>query len=55
MSDLLKYYNLKEVADYLKMSEDHLRRLARSGKITGRKVGSRWFFLPDSINAYIGN
>jgi excisionase family DNA binding protein len=50
---LLKLYTIKEVADHLQLSPEHLRRLVRSKKITGRKLLGRWVFSPIDINNFI--
>lgn len=36
---------LLEAAALLKMSAEGLRRLAKAGKVPGRKAGKRWLFV----------
>jgi excisionase family DNA binding protein len=44
---------LKEAADFLNMSPEALRRMAKAGEIPGAKIGKSWvFYLPDLV-AYI--
>lgn len=45
-SDIL---TIKEVAEYLKLTEKTAYRLAAEGKIPGFKVGGSWRFRQDEI------
>ncbi len=44
---------IKEVADYLKLTERTLYRLVQEGKIPGFKVGSSWRFKRVDIERWI--
>jgi excisionase family DNA binding protein len=44
---------LKEVADYLKLTERTLYRLTQDGKLPGFKVGNSWRFRLRDIDAWI--
>jgi len=44
---------IKEVADYLKLTERTLYRLVQEGKIPGFKVGSSWRFKRADIEDWI--
>ena len=44
---------LKEVADYLKLTERTLYRLTQDGKLPGFKVGNSWRFRLRDIEAWI--
>ncbi len=44
---------IKEVSDYLKLTEKTAYRLAAEGKIPGFKVGGAWRFKRGDINAWI--
>jgi len=44
---------LAEVAEYLKMSSSTVYRLARQGKVPGRKIGGTWRFSRRVIDAWI--
>ncbi len=44
---------IKEVADYLKLTERTLYRLVQEGKIPGFKVGSSWRFKRADIERWI--
>ncbi len=44
---------IREVADYLKLTEKTAYRLAAEGKIPGFKVGGSWRFRRDEIEAWI--
>ena len=44
---------LKEVAEYLKLSELSLYRLLRKRKIPGFKVGQQWRFTKDALDKWI--
>jgi excisionase family DNA binding protein len=43
-----------DTAYLLHISMDRLRELARTGKIGHRRVGNRYYFSADEINAYRG-
>lgn len=42
-----------EVAEFFKMTEGTVRRLAREGSLPGRKVGGEWRFLRKSIETFL--
>ena len=44
---------LKEVADYLKLTEKTAYRLAAEGKLPGFKVGGRWRFKREDVEKWI--
>jgi excisionase family DNA binding protein len=44
---------IKEVSDYLKLTEKTAYRLAAEGKIPGFKVGGAWRFKRGDIDAWI--
>ena len=44
---------MKDVAQYLKVTERRLYRLAREGKIPAFKVGASWRFKRAYIDAWI--
>jgi excisionase family DNA binding protein len=44
---------LKEVADYLKLTEKTAYRLAAEGKLPGFKVGGAWRFRSADLEAWI--
>ena len=44
---------IKEVAEYLKLTEKTAYRLAAEGKIPGFKVGGSWRFRQKEIDAWI--
>jgi excisionase family DNA binding protein len=43
---------IKEVAEYLKLTEKTAYRLAAEGKIPGFKVGGSWRFRRDEIEQF---
>jgi len=45
---------IREVSDYLKLTEKTAYRLAAEGKIPGFKVGGSWRFRRGEIDAWIG-
>jgi excisionase family DNA binding protein len=51
MSD--EILTLKEVAQYLKLTEKTAYRLAAEGKLPGFKVGGSWRFKCEDINHWI--
>lgn len=44
---------LREVADYLKLTERTLYRLSQEGRLPGFKVGNSWRFRLRDIEAWI--
>ena len=44
---------LKQVADYLKLTERTLYRLIQEGKLPGFKVGNSWRFRLRDIDAWL--
>ena len=44
---------IKEVAEYLKITEKTAYRLASEGKIPGFKVGGAWRFRQSEVEAWI--
>ncbi len=44
---------LKEVANYLKLTEKTAYRLAADGKLPGFKVGGSWRFKREDVSAWI--
>ena len=49
-SDIL---TMREVADYLRITEKTAYRLASEGKLPGFKVGGSWRFRQSEIEAWI--
>jgi len=45
--------DIKETAPLIKCSEITLRRLIYSGKIGYKKIGSRYFFTQEHIDAFL--
>jgi excisionase family DNA binding protein len=48
-----KILTLKEVAEYLKLTDRTLYRLTQEGKLPGFKVGNSWRFRLRDIDAWI--
>ena len=48
-----KILTLKEVAEYLKLTEKTAYRLAAEGKLPGFKVGGSWRFKREDIDRWI--
>jgi excisionase family DNA binding protein len=47
-----KLLNIYDAAEYLGFHPEHVRRLAREGKINGRKIGGKeWRFRPEDLDA----
>lgn len=43
----------REVARWLRVSAETVVRLARRGKLPGRRVGNRWRFVRGEIQAWL--
>ena len=46
---------VREVADYLRLGESTIYRLAQEGKIPGRKIGGTWRFSRQTIKTWFRN
>jgi len=44
---------MDELAEYLKISKSTLYKLAVDNKIPGTKIGKRWRFHKDAIDAWV--
>ncbi len=40
---------IREAAGFLKLSDQHVRRLAEAGELPGRKLGDRWRFSRQAL------
>ncbi|MCW2632782.1 MAG: binding domain protein excisionase family [Pseudonocardia sp.] len=40
---------IRETASFLKLSDQHVRRLAEAGELPGRKLGDRWRFSRQAL------
>ncbi len=45
---------VREVADYLRMHEMTIYRMARQGEIPAYKVGNRWRFNKNRLQEWLG-
>lgn len=45
----VKLLTLQEAAALLHLSAEGLRRLAKAGKVPGRKAGKRWIFVDEHL------
>lgn len=50
---LPKLYNTKEVANYLKVSENYVRELLRSGILKGHFVSRKWLVTEEDLLLYL--
>ena len=48
-----RYFLASEAAADFGFSPDHIARLARQGKINGRRVGKKWYVEPESLQTYL--
>lgn len=46
---------IKDVADYLKVNERTIYRLAASGALPGFKIGNSWRFKQSELEQYISS
>ncbi len=49
----MKTIDLKTAADYLHMSPEGLRRLAKKGAVPGRKTGRSWVFVEEHLADWV--
>ena len=54
-SDMAEVLTTKEAADFLKVHEKTLCRLARQGKVPGNKIGGEWRFMKNDLVRWIQN
>ncbi len=45
--------NIKDLASYLKIPKGTLYRLAKSGKLPGKKIGRHWRFRKVTIDMWL--
>lgn len=50
---LVSVLTIPELADYLKISQSTLYKLAQEGKVPGQKVGKHWRFHRDAIDEWL--
>ena len=48
-----KILTAKELAEYLQLTEVTICKYATEGKIPGNKIGSRWRFEKEKIDAFL--
>jgi len=41
--DDIEIYTVEEVAELLEFRQETIRRMLREGRLTGKKIGNRWF------------
>lgn len=44
---------MDELAEYLKISKSTLYKLAQDDKLPGQKIGKRWRFHKDAVDAWV--
>jgi len=44
---------MDELAEYLKISKSTLYKLAQDDKLPGTKIGKRWRFHKDAVDAWV--
>lgn len=54
-AQLDKILTMDELASYLKLSKSTLYKLAVENKVPGQKIGKRWRFHKDAIDAWLAN
>jgi excisionase family DNA binding protein len=47
--DLPEVLTLAEVADWLQVEEDSVRKLAETGEVPGRRIGGEWRFARQAV------
>ena len=50
-----KWLTLEELASYLKLSRSNLYRMTQRGEVPASKIGARWRFDRDEIDAWVKN
>jgi len=55
MSDLQRWYSLDEIAKYLGVSQDTVRRWIRDKDMPAHKVGRLWKFKVIEIDEWVRN
>jgi excisionase family DNA binding protein len=48
-----KLMTLEEMADYLRLSNDTIYRMANNGTIPASKVGNQWRFRKEDVDAWL--
>ena len=47
--------NLKEIAEYLRLSETKVERQVMQGRIPGRKIEGEWRFLKSAVDDWLSS
>ena len=50
-----QYLTVEEVAEYLRLHEETVRRMTREGTLPGRKVGRSWRYTKRELDAWVAN
>ena len=48
-----RYLSVREAAQVSALHQDHIARLARSGKIRGMRIGKNWYIEEKSIHSFL--
>lgn len=48
-----RWMTVKEVAEYLQLSNDQIYHMAQQGKIPVSKIGARWRFKKEKIDKWM--
>ena len=49
----MELLTIKDIATHLRVSEQHVRRLCREGKLQSERVGRQWVTTEENLNKYI--
>ncbi len=49
----VEYFDVRELARWLPWKKANIRRLLRSGKIRGRKVGEKWLVSRENLYNFL--
>lgn len=49
----MKTYTVEQAAEALQVNADTIRRLARTGALTGSKIGNHWRFTERDLEAFL--
>lgn len=52
MTDI-KLYNLKDIAELLKVTERTLLTYLKEGKLKGQKIGGKWIITEENLKNFI--
>lgn len=49
----IRLYDIKEVAEYLKLSTRTVQQYIKDGKLKAKKIGKKWIITEDTLREFV--